>query len=314
MKSILITGSSGMVGKALVKLLKKNYKILTPSSKKLDLNNSKNITKYLKKEKPTHIVHLAGYVGGIGANINNPINFLQHNIYMGLNLIKASHDLKIKNFLNIGSSCIYPPNQSKPNNETNLLNGKIEPTNEGYAIAKITCIKMCEYISKSSSLNYFSLIPCNIYGPFDKFNITDSHVMGALIKKIHIAKKNKKNKVEIWGDGKPRREFIYVDDIVNAIKIFLFKKNLTKKKIYWINIGSGVDYSIRYLAKKIAKELKYNGKFIYNINKPNGAKSKLLDIKLSNVLGFKPKIKLDQGLKNTVQWYLKNYKTLKYKN
>ena len=307
MKSILITGSSGMVGRSLVKILKKEYNILTPSSKKLNLNNIEKINRYLIKEKPTHIVHLAGYIGGIGANINDPVNFLQENMLMGLNLIKASHNLKIKNFLNIGSSCIYPANQNKPNDENKLLNGKIEPTNEGYALAKIACIKMCEYISRNSSMNYFSIIPCNIYGPFDKFNETNSHVIGSLIKKIHVAKNNNKKTVEIWGNGKSKREFIYVDDVAYAIKSFLFTKKLIIKKLFWVNIGSGIDYSITSIAKKIAKEFNYTGEFIYNTKKPNGAKSKLLDIKLSKLLGFKPKVKFDEGIKKTVSWYLKNY-------
>ena len=307
MKSILITGSSGMVGRSLVKILKKEYNILTPSSKKLNLNNIEKINRYLIKEKPTHIVHLAGYIGGIGANINDPVNFLQENMLMGLNLIKASHNLKIKNFLNIGSSCIYPANQNKPNDENKLLNGKIEPTNEGYALAKIACIKMCEYISRNSSMNYFSIIPCNIYGPFDKFNETNSHVIGSLIKKIHVAKNNNKKTVEIWGNGKSKREFIYVDDVAYAIKSFLFTKKLIIKKLFWVNIGSGIDYSITSIAKIIAKEFNYTGEFIYNTKKPNGAKSKLLDIKLSKLLGFKPKVKFDEGIKKTVSWYLKNY-------
>jgi GDP-L-fucose synthase len=296
-----------MVGQSLVKILGKKYNILTPSSKKLNLNKINNVKRYLIKEKPTHIVHLAGYIGGIGANINDPIRFLQENTLIGLNLIKAAHDLEIKNFLNIGSSCIYPPNQTKPNDENMLLNGKIESTNEGYALAKIMCIKMCEYISRSSSLNYFSLIPCNIYGPFDKFNEKNSHVMGSLIRKIHLAKHNNKKTVEIWGNGKAKREFIYVDDVALAIQSFLFKKKLPIENLFWLNIGSGIDYSITFLAKKIAKEFNYSGKFNYNLKKPNGAKSKLLNVQLSKMLGFKPKVKFNEGIKKTVAWYLKNY-------
>ena len=306
MKKILITGSSGMVGQSLVKVLNKKYNILTPSSKVLNLNNINNIRNYISKKKPSHIVHLAGYIGGIGANINDPVNFLQENTLMGLNLIKVSNTLKIKNFLNVGSSCIYPPNQIKPNKENKLLDGKIEATNEAYALGKIICIKMCESISRNSSMNYFSLIPCNIYGPLDKFNETNSHVLGSLIKKIHFAKYNNKKTVEIWGNGKSKREFIYVDDVALAIKSFLFK-NLTRKKLYWINIGSGIDHDITSMAKKIAREFEYKGKFIYNLKKPNGAKSKLLDIRLSKMLGFKAKVKLDDGIKKTINWYLKNY-------
>ena len=307
MKSILITGSSGMVGRSLVKNLKNKYKIFTPSSKELNLDNINKIEKYLRKKKPTHIVHLAGYIGGIGANTSEPVRFLQENILIGINLIKTSHKLKIKNFLNMGSSCIYPVNQKKPNKEEKLLNGKIEKTNESYALAKISCVKMCEYISRNSSMNYFSLIPCNIYGPFDKYNNTNSHVIGSLIKKIHEAKYKNKKSVEIWGNGKSKRELIYVDDVANAIEKFLSKKILVRNKKYWLNIGTGTDFSITSIAKKIAKEFNYKGKFFYNKQKPNGAKSKLLDVRLSKIMGFEAKVNLNDGLKKTADWYLKNY-------
>ena len=309
MKKILITGSTGMVGNALVRLLKKNYNLLTPNSKKLNLKNINNIKKYLKKNKPSHIVHLAGFVGGIGSNINNPVRYLEDNILMGINLIKVARDLKVKNFINIGSSCIYPPNKIVPNDEKKLLSGKIEVTNEGYALGKITCIKMCEYISRSYSFNYFSLIPCNIYGPFDKFNTLNSHVVGSLIKKMHNAIIENKKIVEIWGNGKAKREFIYVDDVARSINKFMFSKKLTSKNIFWLNIGSGVDLDISSIAKKIAKEINFEGKFFYNKTKPNGAKSKLLNVKLSNKLGFKPKVNFSKGIKKTINWYLKNFAT-----
>ena len=226
---------------------------------------------------------------------------------MGLNLIKAAHTLNIPNLINMGSSCIYPPNQKKPNSENQLLNGKLEKTNEGYALAKIACVKLCEYISKNSSLNYISLIPCNIYGPHDKFESTRSHVVGALIKKIYDAKKNQQNSIEIWGDGKSKREFVFVDDVAHAIKKFMFLKKLKSKNIYWLNIGSGKNFSIKQIAKKIAKNLDYNGVFIFNKKKPSGARSKLLDIKLSKHLKFKVKIGFSEGIKKTIQWYKENY-------
>ena len=187
------------------------------------------------------------------------------------------------------------------------MNGKIEKTNESYALAKISCVKMCEYISRNSSMNYFSLIPCNIYGPFDKYNNTNSHVIGSLIKKIHEAKYKNKKSVEIWGNGKSKRELIYVDDVANAIEKFLSKKILVRNKKYWLNIGTGTDFSITSIAKKIAKEFNYKGKFFYNKQKPNGAKSKLLDVRLSKIMGFEAKVNLNDGLKKTADWYLKNY-------
>lgn len=310
MKLILITGSTGMVGRALVKILKKNYNILTPSSKILDLKNENKVLNYLKKKKPTHIVHLAGYIGGISSNINEPLKYLQDNLIMGMNLINAANKLKIQNLINMGSSCIYPPNQKKANKEDKLLNGKLEKTNEGYALAKITCVKLCEYISKNSSLNYISLIPCNIYGPYDKFDPIKSHVVGGLINKIYHAKKNKQEIVEIWGDGKSKREFIFVDDVARAIKKFMFSKVLKSKSIYWLNIGSGKDFTIKEITSKIAKNFNYTGLFKFNKKKPSGAKNKLLNIKLSKQLKFEIKINFNEGIKKTTKWYKDNYKLL----
>ena len=306
-KKILITGASGMLGKSLIKILsKKNYKILSPNSKKLNLLNQSSTDKYLKKNKPFFVIHLAGYIGGIGASINEPINFLQENILMGINLIKSCHNLKIKNFLNIGSSCIYPPNKSKPIKENQLLNGNIEKTNEGYAIAKISCIKLCEYIATNYKYNYFTLIPCNIYGPHDKFDEYKGHVVGSLIKKIYSAKKYKKANVEIWGSGKVNRELIYVDDVSNAIAKFMFNKKLINKKIFWLNIGFGKNVMINTLAKKIAKILNFKGKLKNNLNKPDGVRSKLMSSKLSNKYGWKVRVNLDDGLKKTINWFVRS--------
>lgn len=303
-KKILITGASGMIGNSLIKLLnKKNYKILSPSSKKLNLLNLNSIKSYLKKNKPNQIIHLAGYIGGIGANTSEPINFLQENLLMGINLIKCSYKLNIKNFLNMGSSCIYPPELKKPTKESQLLQGNIEKSNEGYAIAKIATIKLCEYISKKKKYNYFSLIPCNIYGPHDKFDEEKGHVVGSLIKKISKAKEYNKKNVEIWGSGKPKRELIYVDDVAKAIIKFMFNRTLSNKKIYWLNIGTGIDKKIELIAKKIAKIIGYKGKLVYNLNKPDGVKSKLMNINLSKKFGWSAKVNLNHGLKTTIEWY-----------
>ena len=310
-KKILVTGSSGMVGKSLVPLLKKkNYIILTPSSNQLNLLDQNSIDRFIKKKKPHYIIHLAGYIGGIGASINEPVNFLQENILMGINLIKSSYKFKIKNFLNIGSSCIYPPNQKKPITEKQLLNGNIEKTNEGYAIAKIASIKLCEYISKNNKYNYSSLIPCNIYGPHDKFDEKKGHVVGSLIKKIFLAKKNTKKFVEIWGSGKVRRELIYVDDVSHAIIKFMFNKKKLYKKIYWLNIGVGKDEKINHIANKIAKILDYKGKLINNLKKPDGVKSKLMNSDLSKNYGWRAKVNLDKGLEQTISWYVNSQKSI----
>ena len=203
----------------------------------------------------------------------------------------------------MGSSCIYPPQLKNPTKENQLLQGNIELSNEGYAIAKIATIKLCEYISKKYNYNYFSLIPCNIYGPHDKFDEKKGHVVGSLIKKISTAKEYNKKNVEIWGSGKPSRELIYVDDVAKAIIKFMFNRTLINKKIYWINIGTGMDKKIDAIVKKIAKIIDYKGKLVYNLEKPDGAKSKLMNINLSKKFGWSAKINLNHGLKKTIHWY-----------
>ena len=306
-KNILITGASGMLGRSLIKIInKKNVNLLTPSSTKLNLLDKNSIDTYLKKNKPDYVIHLAGYIGGIKASISEPVNFLQENLLMGINLVKSCCDFKIKNFLNIGSSCIYPTNYKRALKEEKLFDGKVETTNEGYAIALIAVIKICEYVSKELKFNYFSLIPCNIYGPNDKFDTERGHVIGSLVNKIYHAKINSKKKDELWRSGKNRREFLYVDDVSRAKIKFLNNRKLIKKNIFWLNVGYDYDITINNLAKKISKHVNYKGKFYNNLSKPDGAERKLLDISLINKLNWKPKIILDKGLKETISWYSKN--------
>jgi nucleoside-diphosphate-sugar epimerase len=302
----LITGASGMLGKSLIsQLKKKNYTFLAPSSKELNLLNLSSIKKYLNNKKPNYIIHLAGFVGGIGANMNDPIKFLHSNMLMGMNLIDMAHKMKIKNFLNIGSSCIYPTKENRSMSESKLLSGDFEKTNEGYALAKLSIIKFCEYVAKSKGYNYFSLIPCNIYGPNDNFDEKTGHVVSSLIDRIYCAKKNNLKTVEIWGTGKSKREFIYVDDVSKAILKFLFNKKIIKKNLYWLNIGMGSDLSIKNLYLKISKLIGYKGSFVHNLNKPDGTARKLLNIKKAKNFGWTPKVKLIDGLKKTIDWYIK---------
>jgi GDP-L-fucose synthase len=304
----LITGASGMLGKSLIdQLKKKKHKFLAPSSKELNLLNPYLVRKYLNKKKPNYIIHLAGYVGGIGANMNDPIRFLHSNMIMGMNLIDEAHKMGIKNFLNIGSSCIYPTKANKPMNESKLLRGEFEKTNEGYALAKLSIIKFCEYVSRSKNYNYFSLIPCNIYGPNDNFDEKTGHVVSSLIDRIYRAKENDLKIVELWGTGKSKREFIYVDDVSRAILKFLFNKKLIKQNLHWLNIGMGSDLSIKSLFVKIAKIIGYSGKIINNLDKPDGTKRKLLNVEKAKKLGWSPKIDLDTGLKKTINWYIRKY-------
>ena len=224
---------------------------------------------------------------------------------MGMNLIDMAHKMKIKNFLNIGSSCIYPTKENRSMSESKLLSGDFEKTNEGYALAKLSIIKFCEYVAKSKGYNYFSLIPCNIYGPNDNFDEKTGHVVSSLIDRIYCAKKNNLKTVEIWGTGKSKREFIYVDDVSKAILKFLFNKKIIKKNLYWLNIGMGSDLSIKNLYLKISKLIGYKGSFVHNLNKPDGTARKLLNIKKAKNLGWTPKTKLIVGLKKTIDWYVK---------
>ncbi len=298
-----------MVGRSLLKkiLKKRKYKVLKPSSNELDLMNKNSIRKYLLKNKPTHIIHLASYVGGINASLTDPINFIYKNIIISQNLIYESHLMKIKNFINLGSSCIYPSHFKTKINERELLNGKFEVTNEGYAIAKVAAIKLCEYISKKFNYNYISLIPSNIYGPNDKFDLNKGHIVGANIRKIYLAVKNNLKEVEIWGSGRCKREMVYVDDVADSIIYFLENKNLSKR-FFWINIGTGHDNTVNEIVKIIGKELNYKGQYFNNINKPDGIFRKLLDVRLAKKLGWKHKTNIKIGIKKTVKWYIQNIK------
>ena len=266
---LLLTGSTGMLGRNLLDALKtKKYDVLSPSRDVLDLLDFNKINIYLKDNKPDIIIHAAGCVGGIKANQNNQLMFFFENTLMGMNLVKAAYSHKILNFLNIASSCIYPSNFLTPIKEDNLLDGKLEPTNEGYALAKISILKMCEFISnKNSNFNYKTIIPCNLFGKYDTFEIESSHLLPAIILKIHNAILNSHNKVEIWGDGKVKREFMYAEDCADALIHFI---GIIDKIPQNMNIGVNSDYSIYDYYKKVSDLLGYKGKFTFNQNMPNG--------------------------------------------
>jgi nucleoside-diphosphate-sugar epimerase len=301
---ILVTGGSGMVGKNLIQIIPNKYNILAPSKNELDLRDYKKVINYLNKKKPKIIIHLASLVGGIQANINNPVEFLQENLLINLNIIKAANKSNIKQFLNIASSCIYPKNIKSKLREEMLLSGKLEETNEGYALSKIASMKLCEYISLDKNRSYKTLIPCNLYGEHDNFNETSSHLVAAIIKKIHFAKLNKKKTVTIWGDGKAKREFLFVSDFVNFI-LFVIKN--FKKVPNIMNVGSGKDYAIKDYYKFCAEIAKYDGKFKFDKTKPVGLKKKLLDISRQNQLSWKPKTKIKDGIRKTYDFYMKQY-------
>lgn len=301
---ILLTGSTGMVGRNILeKSHDFSYEILTPDSKTLNLLDKNNIKEFLYLNKPDIVVHCAGLVGGIQANIQNPLEFLQQNTYMGLNLISECKEAKIKSFLNLASSCMYPRNIENPLKEEYLLKGELEPTNEGYALAKILSTKMCEYITKTNlDFHYKTIIPCNLYGKYDKFDSVRAHLVPAVISKIHYAKVNNISKVEIWGDGQARREFMYAEDLAEFI--FYAIENFDQMSQN-LNVGVGYDYSIVEYYTNIANVIGFTGTFFFNDKKPSGMNQKIIDNQKLKKFGWNPRINLKEGIQKTYDYYLK---------
>ena len=312
---IFIAGHNGMVGAALKNYFIKNNvkKVITARRKDLDLQVEEQVEKFIKKNKPDIIINCAGKVGGILANSNYPTEFLYENIYIQTNLIKSAYRNKVKHFLNLGSSCIYPGKSKQPIKEKYLLSGDLEKTNEAYALAKIVGLKACQFYNEQYKTNFFKLMPCNLYGPNDNFDSKNSHFIPALIKKCINAKNKKKNFVEIWGSGKPKREIMHVDDLASAIFFILDKKvrkdkNLDKflKKNCVINVGSSQELTIKKFAEIISRLTAGKFKLRFNKKYPDGTKRKILDNSILKQFGWKPKISLQVGLKNTIKWYVEN--------
>ena len=300
---IFLAGHNGMVGSAILKKLKlRGYKkIITVSKSKLNLLDQKKVEIFLKKKKPKIVIIAAARVGGILANNNNKANFLYENLMIQTNLIHSSFLAGVKNLIFLGSSCIYPKNVKQPIKEKSFMTGKLEETNDAYALAKITGVKMCKDYSKQYNLNYKTLMPANMFGANDNYNLKSSHFFPALIKKIHLAKINRKKKLTIWGNGKAKRELLFVDDFADAC-IFFMKK---KTKESFINIGSGIEKSITGFAKFIMKKLKVKLKINYDISKPNGMKRKILDLSISRKYGWVSKTSLDKSFDLVYQDFVK---------
>ena len=300
---IFLAGHNGMVGSAILKKLKlRGYKkIITVSKSKLNLLDQKKVEIFLKKKKPKIVIIAAARVGGILANNNNKANFLYENLIIQTNLIHSSFLAGVKNLIFLGSSCIYPKNVKQPIKEKSFMTGKLEETNDAYALAKITGVKMCKDYSKQYNLNYKTLMPANMFGANDNYNLKSSHFFPALIKKIHLAKINRKKKLTIWGNGKAKRELLFVDDFADAC-IFFMKK---KTKESFINIGSGIEKSITGYAKFIMKKLKVKLKINYDISKPNGMKRKILDLSISRKYGWVSKTSLDKAFDLVYQDFVK---------
>ena len=301
---ILLTGSTGLVGRNLIESIhSKKYELLTPSHAELDLLDQFAVLNYLEKNQPDLIIHAAGVVGGIASNVKQPLNFLINNIDMGRNIIYGAYQTGINNFINISSTSIYPKNIEENLSEEMIFEGKLDSSNEGYALAKYVCTRMCIYINReNTSFHYKTLIPCNLYGRWDKFIGDSAHMIPSVINRVYEASLNKKNVVEIWGEGNVRREFMYAGDLANCIwycvENFDFMPEL-------MNVGLGYDYTINQYYENIAKIIGFNGKFAHDLTKPEGTKRRLTNISKMLNFGWKPKINLQDGLKRTFSFYLK---------
>jgi len=302
--NVIVFGGSGMVGSNL-KIQSKNSDLnfFFPTRKEVDLNHKGQILRYLEKfNNNSLIINLAGKVGGIKANMDNNYGFLLENTSINLNLIDCAYKSQKPFFLNISSSCIYPKDHSGLLAENHLLTSKLEPTNEGYALAKISALKACYYISSQSDFNYKTIIPCNLYGPYDKFD-ENAHMIPAVIKRIYEAKKNGKNEIEMWGDGSARREFMYVEDFVGFL---IYASNSFDKLPLIMNLGLGEDYTISQYYESIIKVINYQGEIKKNLNQPIGMKKKQVNTSFQKQLGWKPKFSLENGIKKTFKYFLEN--------
>ncbi len=306
---IYIAGHKGMVGSAVCRALKEQgfTNLIIKSSKDLDLRSQELVNKFISVEKPEIIIDAAAVVGGILANDQYPYQFLMQNMQIQNNLIHAAHHYNVKKFIFLGSSCIYPKLASQPINEDSLLTASLEPTNQWYAIAKISGVKLCEAIRKQFNKDFVSLMPTNLYGPFDNFDLKTSHVLPAMIRKFHEAKLNDNEDVLLWGSGKPMREFLHVDDMAKAV-VFAIENKLPD---YLYNIGLGQDILISDLANLIQKIVGHKGKIVWDSSKPDGTPRKLLDVSRINTLGWKAQINLKAGIEDTYKWYCNNVENIK---
>ena len=301
--TILVAGATGLAGSAIVKELTSIGKpVVGISSKDVDLLDRNAIFDYLNKLKPNVVIDAAAKVGGISANNDYPVEFLSENIRIQTNLMDAAHSSKVERFVFLASSCVYPKNCPQPIKEEYVLTGALESTNSAYAIAKLAGIELIKAYRKEFGHKWITVMPTNLYGPNDNFDLESSHVFPALIRKFIEAKKSNANTVNLWGTGKPRREFLHVDDLAKAIIVCLDNYDADQQ----INIGTGIDLTVAELAEKIAKNTGFAGSINWDVDREDGTPQKVLDIQKITNLGWKPTINLDQGIKLTVEWYLEN--------
>lgn len=301
--TILVAGGSGLVGSAIVRELKRlNQDVVGVSSKDVDLLDRVQTFEFLKNLKPTAIIDSAAKVGGIGGNNSYPVEFLSHNLQMQSNLMDAAHAAKVPKLVFLGSSCIYPRDCAQPIKEEYLLTGELEQTNSAYAVAKIAGIELIKSYRKEYGYKWISVMPTNMYGPNDNFDLENGHVLPVLTRKFIEAKRSGSSRVTLWGSGAPLREFMHVDDFAKAVLVCMDRYDDSQQ----INVGSGYEVSIKELAGKISKAVGFSGEIIWDSNKPDGTMRKVLDSSKITKLGWKPLISLDQGIASTVEWYLQN--------
>lgn len=301
--TILVAGGSGLVGSAIVRELRKlNQDVIGISSKDVDLLDRNKTFEVIKNIKPTAIIDAAAKVGGIGGNNSYPVEFLSQNLQIQSNLMDASHAAKVSKFVFLGSSCIYPRDSAQPIKEEYLLTGDLEPTNSAYAVAKIAGIELIKSYRKEYGYKWISVMPTNMYGPNDNFDLETGHVIPVLIRKFIEAKRSGVSTVNLWGSGLPLREFMHVDDFAKAVLVCIDKYNDNQQ----INVGSGHELSIKDLAAKISKIVGFKGDILWDSSKPDGTLRKVLDSSKIKKLGWEPLISLDRGIESTVEWYLRN--------
>lgn len=306
---IYVAGHRGMVGSAICRVLEaKGYtNIIVKTSNELDLKNQKAVYDFFIQEKPEVVIDAAARVGGILANNEFPYQFIMENMQIQNNLIDISLKEGVEKFIFLGSSCIYPKLAKQPLKEEYLLTSSLEPTNEWYAIAKISGVKACQAIRKQFNKDYVSLMPTNLYGTHDNFDLKTSHVLPAMIRKFHEAKENNNSPVTLWGSGTPMREFLFVDDMAEAV-VFALENKLPE---YLYNVGTGEDLTIIELAETIQRVVGHEGEIVWDNSKPDGTPRKLMDITKMHELGWKHKIKLEEGVKKTYNWFLENINSFK---
>lgn len=303
---ILLTGGGGMVGRNLLEHSAiGEFEVLAPRSNELDLRDFVAVQAYINKHQPDMVIHAAGKVGGIQANMREPVSFLRDNLDMGRNIVWASRQAGIKRLIGLGSSCMYPRNHSEPLREELLLTGELEPTNEGYALAKVVTERLCEYIMREDvSYQYKTLIPCNLYGRHDKFDPVHSHLIPAIIHKVYLAKQTGQPSVEIWGDGHARREFMYAGDFADAIVRAI--KEFDSLPVV-MNVGLGYDYTINEYYQVAADVMGYTGSFVHDLSKPVGMARKLVSVEKLKTWGWTAKNDLRTGIERTYKFYMKEF-------